>query len=315
MLKAFRITQYRIVLTAIEPIFMPEYSGSTLRGGFGHAFRKIVCTKGLTKCQDCMLKGVCPYSYVFETSPPGTATQLSSYKDIPRPFILDPLDTHGNYKTGESLVFRLTLIGRGIDYLPYFLVSLRELGELGIGKGRGRFQLSKVVADSGINSGEIIYSNETELVRNLDNSLVFDDICKEIDSWAEDKIAVDFLTPTRITYQGRLSDELPFHVFIQRLMGRLSTLSYFHCGESIEMDFKEFVSLANGIDIAESNLRWYDWSRYSNRQDRKMKLGGILGNIVYTGELKPFLPFIALGQYIHVGKNVTFGLGKYDIVA
>jgi len=58
---------------------------------------------------------------------------------------------------------------------------------------------------------------------------------------------------------------------------------------------------------------WYDWERYSSRQDRRMKLGGFVGEITYLGDLKDFLPFLLLGSYIHVGKGATFGLGKYRI--
>ena len=108
-------------------------------------------------------------------------------------------------------------------------------------------------------------------------------------------------------------NELPFHVFLQRLLGRISSLSYFHCGESLEMDFKDFIAQATLVEITKSRLSWYDWTRYSSRQDRRMKLGGLLGSVTYSGELEPFLPFIALGQYVHVGKNATFGLGKYRI--
>jgi CRISPR/Cas system endoribonuclease Cas6 (RAMP superfamily) len=44
-----------------------------------------------------------------------------------------------------------------------------------------------------------------------------------------------------------------------------------------------------------------------------MMMGGFLGSISFTGDFKEFLPFIILGQYIHVGKGTSFGLGKYEI--
>lgn len=46
-----------------------------------------------------------------------------------------------------------------------------------------------------------------------------------------------------------------------------------------------------------------------------MKLGGIVGEVEYAGDLTPFAPFLAVGEWIHVGKNATFGLGKYTVVA
>jgi hypothetical protein len=33
------LSRYRVTLTAIEPLDLPAYLGSTLRGGFGHVFR------------------------------------------------------------------------------------------------------------------------------------------------------------------------------------------------------------------------------------------------------------------------------------
>ena len=44
-----------------------------------------------------------------------------------------------------------------------------------------------------------------------------------------------------------------------------------------------------------------------------MQLGGLVGRVTYAGDLTEFVPFVALGAYLHVGKNATFGLGKYRV--
>ena len=308
-LQNFRLARYRLTLTALSTITMPPYAGSTLRGGFGHAFRKMVCTQGPIDCKDCTLKAVCPYPYIFETAPFEGAQQLRTYGDVPRPFVIDPLDTRGEYRKGESFSFQLTIIGRAIDYLPYFLVSFRELGEMGIGKGRGRFQLTHVRTDD----GESIYDGDTQMVHNLSNARGFDDIQRETESQPTDELTLRLLTPARITHEGALTDQLPFHVFWRRLIGRISALAYFHCGESLEMDFKGLIEKAMGVETTDSTLRWKDWTRYSSRQDRRMQLGGLVGRATYAGDLEEFVPFVMLGAYLHVGKNATFGLGKYRV--
>ena len=308
-LQNFRLARYRMTLTALSTITMPPYAGSTLRGGFGHAFRKMVCTQGPIDCKDCTLNAVCPYPYIFETAPFEGAQQLRSYGDVPRPFVIDPLDTRGEYRKGESFSFQLTLIGRAIDYLPYFLVSFRELGEMGIGKGRGRFQLAHVRTDE----GESIYDGDTQMVHNLNNSRGFDDIQRETESQPMDELTLRLITPARITHEGALTDQLPFHVFWRRLIGRISALAYFHCGESLEMDFKGLIEKAMSVETTGSTLRWKDWTRYSSRQDRRMQLGGLVGRVKFAGDLAEFVPFVALGAFLHVGKNATFGLGKYRV--
>ena len=179
--------------------------------------------RGPIDCRDCTLKAVCPYPYIFETAPFEGAQQLRTYGDVPRPFVIDPLDTRGEYRKGESFSFQLTIIGRAIDYLPYFLVSFRELGEMGIGKGRGRFQLTHVRTDN----GESIYDGDTQMVHNLDNARSFDDIQRETESQKTDELTLRLLTPTRITYEGALTDQLPFHVFWRRLIGRISGAGVF----------------------------------------------------------------------------------------
>lgn len=308
-LQNFRLARYRMSLTALSPISMPPYAGSTYRGGFGQAFRKMVCTQGPIDCRDCTLKSVCPYPYIFETTPFEGAQQLRTYGDVPRPFVIDPLETRGDYQRGESLTFQLTLIGRAIDYLPYFILSFRELGELGIGKRRGQFQLTQVLTDG----GESLYDSNTQMVNNLNNTLSFDEVRQEADALSTNQLTVHLLTPTRITHKGELTDELPFHVFWRRLIGRISALAYFHCGESLELDFKGLIEKAMTVETTKTTLRWHDWTRYSSRQNRKMQLGGLIGSVRYAGDLEEFTPFLALGAFLHVGKNATFGLGKYRL--
>ena len=309
LLQNFRLARYHVILTSLSTIVMPPYAGSTLRGGFGHAFRKMVCTQGPIDCRDCTLKAVCPYPYIFETAPFEGAQRLRTYGDIPRPFVIDPLDTRGEYRRGQSFAFHLTLIGRAIDYLPYFLVSFRELGEIGIGKGRGRFQLTQVLTDD----GESIYDGETQMVHNRNNALSFNEIQCEAESLPTDTLTVRLLTPTRITHEGQLTDKLPFHLFWRRLSGRISALAYFHCGESLDLDFKGLIAQAETVETVEKSLQWRDFTRYSSRQNRKMQLGGLVGSVTYAGDLAVFLPFVALGKFLRVGKNATFGLGKYQI--
>ncbi len=72
--------------------------------------------------------------------------------------------------------------------------------------------------------------------------------------------------------------------------------------------------MAKGVAIKESTLKWYDWERYSTRQDTRMKMGGFVGEITFEGNIEPFMPLLKAGEILHVGKGTSFGLGKYEIV-
>lgn len=38
---ALALARYRVTFEALEPLELPEYLGSTLRGAFGHSFQKL----------------------------------------------------------------------------------------------------------------------------------------------------------------------------------------------------------------------------------------------------------------------------------
>jgi CRISPR/Cas system endoribonuclease Cas6 (RAMP superfamily) len=82
----------------------------------------------------------------------------------------------------------------------------------------------------------------------------------------------------------------------------------------LTLDFKSLIEKSQSIRVKKENLSWFDWERYSARQDTRMKMGGFVGSITFEGDFEPFLPFLLLGEQIHVGKGTSFGLGKYEIV-
>lgn len=148
MSKSFTVAKYQLILEAGEHgLSLPPYKGSTLRGGFGSAFRRISCSMRDAECRSCLLRTSCPYAYIFETAPPPGSEALRNYENIPRPFVLEPpLESKTLYKPGERVDFNLILIGRAIGYLPYFIVAFRELGETGIGRMRKKYRLAEIRA-------------------------------------------------------------------------------------------------------------------------------------------------------------------------
>jgi hypothetical protein len=130
---------------ALEPLILPSYKGSALRGGFGSTFRRVVCALRKNDCRDCLLRDKCVYSYVFETPLPPDTRIMRKYKSAPHPFVIEPPpEKRMGYKPGDEIRFGLILIGRAIDYMPYFIYTFDELGRTGIGKGRGKYELISV---------------------------------------------------------------------------------------------------------------------------------------------------------------------------
>jgi CRISPR-associated endoribonuclease Cas6 len=348
----FKFAQFQFLLKALDCINLPVYKGSIFRGAFGHAFKKVVCvhpvrksreesnvsktilkpdpavgqrgiiSNGVTReniCDSCLLKGKCVYSYIFETPPPSNTSRMRKYPFAPHPFIITPpLEEKRTYRQNDTLSFELTLIGKSIDYLPYFIYTFDEMGKMGIGKGRGKYQLENVgqrtkVKGEGLEKEEakLIYSGRDKTLKNNFMVLRVDDLSSFSDL-PPSTLHLRFLTPTRLKFDGSLSPKPEFHILIRNLLRRISLLSYFHCEEELGLDFKGLIERSKDVKVKKQNLSWFDWERYSNRQETKMKMGGFIGSITFEGNLKEFLPLIMLGEYIHVGKGTSFGLGKYE---
>ncbi len=327
LLNHFQLARFQFILKPIDPIHLPLYKGSTLRGGFGHAFKKVVCVKREKVCETCLLKGKCVYSYVFETPPPPDSQKMKKYPYAPHPFIITPpLEEKRIYHQGDTLCFELTLIGKSIEFLPYFIYTFDELGKIGIGRGKGKYRLEEVRAihlgqradrrggKAKVENGEMIYSEKDKTLRNQFPILKTMDLIPLPGHPSPFTLHLLFVTPTRLKFEGNLTPTLEFHILIRNLLRRISLLSYFHCGEELELDFKGIIESSKGINVKEESLRWLDWERYSNRQETKMKMGGFIGTIVFEGDLETFMPFLRLGEYLHVGKGTSFGLGKYNIL-
>ncbi|MDD5435104.1 MAG: CRISPR system precrRNA processing endoribonuclease RAMP protein Cas6 [Nitrospira sp.] len=305
--------KFHFTIEAIDEVILPYYKGSTFRGGFGITFKKVVCALKRNDCKDCILRQRCVYAYVFETFPPDDTKVMgmNKYLTVPHPFVIQPpAETRQKYKPGEILTFSLILIGKAVEMLPYFVYTFEELGKTGIGKGRGRYKLLNVE-----NGKDTIYSIEEKSLRSVSPDEIYlpDNFDFTSDN-PDDLISLRFLTPARIMYQRDLAVDLMFHILLRSLVRRLGLLYYFHCGnETTSWDYKRLIEEAEDVTTEKKSLKWYDWERFSTRQNVRMKMGGIVGEITYRGRIEQFLPVLKAGEILHVGKGTSFGLGRYEI--
>lgn len=313
MLSHFTFAKFRFTIKAVEEMALPAYKGAVFRGGFGYAFKKIVCIQRTKKeCSECLLHKSCVYSYVFETAPPEDTRVLRLYRTVPHPFVIEPpLSGERIVKQNDALTFNLILIGRAVDYLPYFILTFAELGKQGIGKNRSKFILEKVEYLDISGEGKTIYTCENEKLQSDYALLNAAQLNRAGESNGNSRIEIEFLTPFRARFDGKITDDIGFHIIFRNLIRRVSSLQYFHCGRELECDYKAYIEDAEKIETVSNNLQWLDWERYSTRQKQKMTLGGVLGNVKYEGDFRQFMQILRLGEYIHVGKGTSFGLGKY----
>ncbi|MGP8322062.1 MAG: CRISPR system precrRNA processing endoribonuclease RAMP protein Cas6 [Methanosarcinaceae archaeon] len=315
-----KFTRHHFNLSPVTGLILPPYKGSTLRGGFGHALKRVACMNRGEECTGCILRSTCVYSYIFETALFNGAHGKTEGFRLPHPFIIEPSpDGRQFYKTGDTLDFNLILVGQAINYIPHVILAFEELGKIGIGKNRGeyrdngKYRLDKVIS-TGCNCEMTIYDGKSHVIDDTGVMDSADLLNASYDSGCS-KITLRFLTPARIKYNGNFIDDLDFAILMRNLLRRLSWLAEIHCDDKWNLDWKGIISRAEvGVKTVYSDLCWHDWERYSNRQEKRLKMGGFMGDITFEGDLAEFLPFLRLGEYLHVGKGTVYGLGKYEIV-
>lgn len=307
----FQFAAYSFSLDAVDTLELPLYKGSTLRGGFGHALKNIFCLHRNQSCEKCSLNKTCIYAYIFENPISAAGSQQKQTSNLPHPFVIEPpLENKHKYQPGELLIFKIVLIGRAIDYLPYIIFSFQEFGRAGIGKKRGRFSLTKVTTES----GEVIYDRETNRIHGQGNIHYGSDFFGQPNETLTKKATIYFLTPTRLKVDGHLIPELDFPTLMRNLLRRISWLAEIHGDRPLGIDYQSLLAKAELlVKTTFSRLTWLDWERYSIRQNTRMKMGGIIGKISFEGELAEFLPYLRIGEYVHLGKGTVYGLGKYRI--
>ena len=306
------VGNYTFSCLFLERAVLPRYKGSTFRGVFGRALKKTVCALKLKECSECLLKSKCLYALVFETKEAVDLPQESRVSSPPHPFVIEPPDNaRTQFGKGEPFDFNLILFGDVNHSLPYFIYALDQMGLTGIGKNingsRGKFMLDKVT------SGNVqVYSAADQ---KINPGKAFQDIRvpATASEAAEDiRLTVKIATPLRLKFENSLNAELPFHVCIRAVLRRISSLYSMYGGGEPKLDYKRLVKMAEQVITVSHNLSWYDWRRYSFRQDKAMLMGGITGEITYKGVLGEFLPLIELCKGFHIGKQTAFGLGRFE---
>ncbi|MCI0617860.1 CRISPR system precrRNA processing endoribonuclease RAMP protein Cas6, partial [bacterium] len=142
-------------------------------------------------------------------------------------------------------------------------------------------------------------------------------IQKKIENCNPEKITLQFVSPTKLIFQERDVYEPEFHHIFKRLRDRISSLLHFYCGfvtiEEHRELFKLLGDLSEKVEVTARSLDRMDNFRLTRRKEHH-PLSGFTGTISFSGDLRPFLPFLIAGEWIGVGKNTVFGNGWYEIV-
>lgn len=313
------VARYRFTARMRVPLELPHYAGSLLRGQFGAALRHITCMTRQENCKGCPLQITCPYSRIFEApAPPKGSHALQNFSDIPNPYIMEPPPPSARaLQAGEDFVFHMVLIGHAREQLALVIFALQRALDRGLTREHADSDLQQVDYVDATGKAQTIWTHANPCLQEHQNTIeLIADYASNIRARGE--LCLKIQTPLRLQNQGRPLGvaELTPRVLLSNLVRRTALLMEFHSDQKEWRESaKHIVQLSQTLHDTRP-LRWYDWTRYSSRQQQTMKLGGVLGNWILHGDentLSQIYPWLWLGQWLHIGKNATMGMGGYTL--
>ena len=309
------VAKYEFRCRFLQDTVLPNFKGSTFRGGFGRALRNISCGIKDSDCSSCKIKNSCLYAKVFEQD----LEKLKEDKNFSpaHPYVIECDDNKKTrFQKDDYFIFNLILFGEYIYKIPYFIYAVVEMGKIGFGRKNENGERAKFIIRDVISDGKEIYSDVTKEINNSPNSCMirkkyfeylFDDY-KELN-----QVSIVLETPLRFKQKSVLTDTLSFETLIKLVIRRLNTLFKMYGSDTLNFNLDLLFEESKKVQILENNLYWKDNKRYSLRQKHSMILGGLQGEIKYKGNLAIFMPFLMVAKDLHLGKQTSFGLGKIDV--
>ena len=339
MTDTFTIHHLRFTAQVETTIVMDTFKGSALRGAWQSHLRTLYCAQR-DAADDPLHQAMCPVCFLLSRETGGG--------DDRRPYaFVPPLTRQTEFRPGERFTFGISLFGETIQFLPYLVLAVGQMGQLqGLGKRihpaaggrrpgnsrrdrnrpprlrRGTFRLASIEEVNPLSGQQRTLLEEGDSTVHMPTLAVNSrQIAESSQQLAEDlaangyRLTVEFLTPTRIVHRKRLMHRPHFSPLFARLLDRVSALrSQFADQPPLPREEKaRLLAIADRVELVADHTYWWDVKGRSTRLGRSQPLGGFVGRAVYQAPdlntWRPLLPWLLWGQSTQVGKNVVKGCG------
>ncbi len=303
-----RYIKLHFTVAMLEDTYLPADKVSALRGGMGEMLLRANCVRN-RNCVSCDFESECIVR----------RTMYSKYRIVPQfvttddsvGYLLECENYDKVFAAGDFLQFNLILFGKAIVYFNQYMQAFFALGNEGIGKRYARYRIVSVTNTQ----NHPLYVDGAVYMLNYQ--------IQTLGEYADYRIRrmnrtgsqnrLVFHTPTALKFQGEYLEEYQIEAIWNAVLRRIYMLE---CFEEIGENVYNIDELKTFIlpDIVKQEVRRVGIQRYSSTQDRRMVLNGIKGYIELTRLPEQMLPWLFVGELIHIGKNTSFGFGRYSVV-
>lgn len=273
----------------------PGFMGNTFRGAIGRSLLNLFCDKHRPECQSCPKFSQCVYAQIFKSD-----NKSDTVSKAPAPFVLEvDYSNKRSFKKGGELKVSLVLIGSAIRYTLFFIEAMKNISEMPFDGYENVLALTSVT-DAFNNT--VIYSGA-------------EFVCQpEPIEWSDgnrakmktDNITIELLSPTQLLKNKQLVNNVEFGFFVDSLFSRIADLCEFYGERELVLPYN--LTRRKPYVISESRLR----TIVINQQ--KTTFTAAIGSVTFEGDISAYMPYISLGEILHIGKLSTRAFGQYKVI-
>ena len=217
-------------------------------------------------------------------------------------------------EAGDTLVVPVIFLGNTGDNAARFARLLQVVGQRGLFKGEGRFELDLIIARDQSGNQQLLWrggSLPDSFASPLVNLL-----------WAIEERGPDpagtvmiFETPARLLSEGKPLFNPDFSRIFPFVLRRVSSALYAWGGVELIRDPAGILNSVQELSNERSHLRWYDW-RQLQGESGEQDLGGLLGELEIIGMLPDTVwNILRIGELLHIGRGAAYGAGQYRLAS
>jgi hypothetical protein len=289
-------------LIFIENTMLPRYKVSALRGGMGEMLLQSNCIRD-RECRNCPYVRACIVRKTVYTDMKKKPAFMTGDDSIG--YLIECENYQVKIHAGDRVSFTLTLFGESLVYFNQYLQAFYQLGLQGIGKEHSKYQIESVWNHK---NQPIVQGNQVYM-EYYQPDTVYEYICrrrKQMEDGLENKMV--FSTPLSLKYRGKYLNRFSSEAICQALSRRVFMYDYFIENYIEKPVFQKYPKIID--QIAEKRCV----RRYSSTQNQKMDMYGIQGMICFDEIEEELLYYLLAGEILHIGRDSSFGFGKYNII-
>lgn len=289
-------------LELTEDAKLPRQKASALRGGMGEMLLRINCIRD-RRCDQCPYESECIVRRIMYSKMRTQPEFMSAGDSVG--YVICCEDYRENYHAGDKLEFSMILFGRMAVYFGQILQAFQYLGYQGIGKEKAKFRIIHVTNSKrqDILDGQNVFMERVATQRIADY-VAYRKKKKAVGG----SVNLVLQTPLAIKSQGEQLKQVEAEAFFKAITRRLYMLNCYEKYDVKAADDSNTIPFLTMQSVKQMTV-----NRYSTTHDNRIGLEGIIGECRLENVSEKNLELLYAGELVHIGKNTSFGFGRYTV--